>query len=70
MGLVLFPELFNEDRDNYTVEFVWFDIETKAVVHTQKISGRGHGGATLAGWGDALTQATKTYIDQYYKKEK
>ena len=70
MGLVLFPELFNEDKDNYTVEFVWFDIETKAVIHSQKISGRGHGGSSLMGWGDALTQATKAYIDEYYKKEK
>ncbi len=70
IGLVVLPEHFNEDRNNYTIEFVWFDTETKAIISTQKISGRGSGGATLNGWIDVLIEATKTYIDQYYKKEK
>ena len=68
--MVLIPEQFNEDRDNYTVEFVWFDVSSKAIIHNQKISGRAHGGATQAGWRDALIDATKNYIDQFYKKEK
>ncbi len=70
IGLVLIPEQFNEDRDNYTVEFVWFDVSSKAIIHNQKISGRAHGGVTQAGWRDALIDATRNYIDQFYKKEK
>lgn len=70
IGLVLIPEIFNEDKAKYTVEFVWFDIETKVIVHTQKISGRGKGGLAMASWDDALLEATKIYVDKYYKKEK
>ncbi len=70
IGMVLIPESFNEDRDNFTIEFVWFDIDTKAIIHSQQLNGRGHGGASLAGWGDALIEATKSYVDKYYKKEK
>jgi hypothetical protein len=70
IGLVLLPEEFNQDRANYTVEFVWFDIETKAVIHSQKIIEKGapHGG--LASWDPILVDATKTYIDKFYKREK
>lgn len=70
IGLVLIPEQFNEDRDNYTIEFVWFDMNSKAIIHTQKISGRGHGGITQAGWRNVLVDATRNYIDEFYKREK
>ncbi len=68
IGLVLIPELFNEDRNNYTVEFVWFDIATKSIIDTQKITGKGSGGGTLSGWIDAMLDATKTYVDKFYKR--
>ncbi len=70
IGLVLLPESHSEDETTYNVEFVWFDIESKAVIHTQKISGKGKGGVVMDGWIKSFLQGTKTYVDKFYKKEK
>jgi hypothetical protein len=67
IGLVLIPELFNEDKNNYVMEFVWFDIDSKTIITSQKIYGKGSGGATLSGWNDAMTAATKMYVDKFYR---
>lgn len=71
IGLVVIPEMFNEITKMSNIYFVWFDTDTKAIVHTQQTFARPGGGVTIAGiWDAALIEATKNYVDQYYKKEK
>lgn len=71
IGLVVIPEMFNEITKMSNIYFVWFDTDTKAIIHTQQTFARPGGGVSIAGiWDVALIDATKNYVDQYYKKEK
>lgn len=71
IGLVIIPELFNETTRNGNMFFVWFDIETKALIYLKRSYGVQHAGVTIEGtWDYSIVDATKYYVDNYFKKKK
>lgn len=71
LGLVIIVELFNETTRNGNMFFVWFDIETKDIVYLKRSYGVQHAGITIEGtWDYSVVDATKYYVDNYFKKKK
>ncbi len=71
VGLVIIPELFNENTRNGNMFFVWFDIETKAIIFLKRSYGVQSNGITIEGtWDYSVVDATKYYVDNYFKKKK
>lgn len=68
VGLVLIPEAFNELTGEIYVYFVWIDMSSKAIIHTQSVSAKTGAGTMASRWLDGLITVTKTYVDTYYKK--
>lgn len=68
LALVFIPGIFNETEGQLSLNVVWFDMDTKTIVHLQEVSVK-TGPATMTGrWLDGLVEATKVYVDKYYRK--
>ena len=71
IGLVIIRDLFNENSRNGNMFFVWFDIETKAIIYLKRSYGVQSNGVTIEGtWDYSVVDATKYYVDNYFKKKK
>lgn len=71
LGLVIIVELFNETTRNGNMFFVWFDVATKDIVYYKRSYGVQHAGITIEGtWDYSVVDATKYYVDNYFKKKK
>ena len=69
LALVFIPETFDEIEREITIQIVWFDLDSKAIVSLQSINFKGVNPGTMSNrWGAGLLDCTKTYIDQYFRK--
>lgn len=66
LGLAYMPENINQQSGRMSGYFVWFDRETKAIVDTQRVEGRG---SSEENWGKYFEELFTNYIDYDYKKE-
>ncbi len=70
LALVFIPETFDEIEREITIQIIWFDLDSKAIVSVQSINFKGVNPGTMSNrWGAALLDCTKTYIDQYFRKK-
>lgn len=68
LALVFIPGTFNEIEGEMALNIVWFDLDSRTIVNLQEISVKA-GPATMTGrWLNGLIDATKKYVDHYYKK--
>jgi hypothetical protein len=67
LGFVIIPGSFDETINRMSVYYVWFDLDTRTIVHMQELSAKVGAGA-MGRWLDGLVATTKTYVDDYYKK--
>ncbi|MCV9388638.1 UvrB/UvrC motif-containing protein [Reichenbachiella ulvae] len=66
LGLTYIVENINQQTERMSGYFVWFDVETKAIIHTQAIEGRG---GDTDSWGKYYEEIFTRYIDYHYKLE-
>lgn len=70
IALVFIPEIFDENEKEIIMNIVWFDVDTKAIIHNQSVTFKGVNTGTMTNrWGGALIDCTKTYVDQYFRKK-
>ncbi len=68
LGLVLLPGLFDEITARVSLYVVWFDLDTRTIVHLQEISVKSPPSTMTARWLNGLVESTKKYVDDYFKK--
>lgn len=66
LGLTYIVENINQQSERMSGYFVWFDIETKAIINTQAMEGRG---GDSDNWGKYFEELFAKYIDYHYKLE-
>jgi hypothetical protein len=68
LALVFIPGVFNETEGLLTLNIVWFDLDTRAIIDLKEVSVKAGPASMTSRWLDGLIEATKNYVDKYYKK--
>jgi hypothetical protein len=70
IGLVFMVENLNKTNKVMSGYFVWFNMTSKEIILSERVSGRPSHGSMSSYWGKSFIPATKLYIDYFYKKER
>ena len=70
IGLVFIVENLNKNIKKSSGYFIWFDMNSKKIVLSQKVMGRPSAGGLSSYWGRSLEDATRFYVDNIYKRKK
>lgn len=68
LALVFIPGVFNETEGQLSLNVVWFDLDTRTIINLQEVSVKAGPNTMASRWIDGLIEATKTYVDKFYRK--
>ena len=70
IGFVFMVENLNKINKVMSGHFVWFNMTSREIIHSERVSGRPSPGGMSTYWGKSFIPATKLYVDYFYKKER